>query len=178
MFVSGDEWIAWTPEGFYAASAAGESLMGWQINHGIEAPPSFYPAGRFHKTFYRPDVIRRVIDAGGAEPAAKLADAERGVEWRPLLLNHVLPPKVAIVAPVGRTTVRDATVEVQATARASGDEPVLSLRLFLDGRPGELKMVPANAQDTAKTVRETWNLPLTPECMRLLSKPIRPPAIR
>ncbi|MBL8792844.1 MAG: WD40 repeat domain-containing protein, partial [Planctomycetia bacterium] len=34
LFVAGSEWIAWTPEGYYAASAGGERLMGWQLNHG------------------------------------------------------------------------------------------------------------------------------------------------
>src|SRR5205085_1211586 len=33
LFVAGREWIAWTPEGYYAASAYGERLMGWLINN-------------------------------------------------------------------------------------------------------------------------------------------------
>src|SRR5262249_28623247 len=36
LFFAGNDWIAWTPEGYYAASANGERLMGWQINNGLE----------------------------------------------------------------------------------------------------------------------------------------------
>ena len=41
LFFAGDEWIAWTPEGYYAASVAGESLMGWHINRGPESMSEF-----------------------------------------------------------------------------------------------------------------------------------------
>src|SRR5262249_50935661 len=34
LFVAGNEWIAWTPRGYYAASPGGERLMGWQVNDG------------------------------------------------------------------------------------------------------------------------------------------------
>src|SRR5262249_46166339 len=30
------EWIAWTPEGYYAASVGGERLMGWHVNNGTD----------------------------------------------------------------------------------------------------------------------------------------------
>ena len=46
LFVAGDEWIAWTPQGYYAASLGGENLMGWHINNGLERMASFYPAAR------------------------------------------------------------------------------------------------------------------------------------
>ena len=36
LFVAGDDWIAWTPEGYYAASPGGENLMGWQVSNGPE----------------------------------------------------------------------------------------------------------------------------------------------
>ena len=34
LFFAGDDWIAWTPEGYYAASPGGENLMGWQLGNG------------------------------------------------------------------------------------------------------------------------------------------------
>ncbi len=44
LFVAGDEWIAWTPQGYYAASLGGENLMGWHVNNGLDRMASFYPA--------------------------------------------------------------------------------------------------------------------------------------
>lgn len=64
LFVAGDEWVAWTPEGYYAASLAGEALMGWHINQGPTQMAAYYPASQFHKSLYRPDVIRRLLAAG------------------------------------------------------------------------------------------------------------------
>src|SRR5262249_20397086 len=34
LYSAGDDWIAWTPEGYYAASPGGEKLIGWQVNNG------------------------------------------------------------------------------------------------------------------------------------------------
>jgi WD40 repeat protein len=76
LFFAGNDWIAWTPEGYYAASPGGEQLMGWHINNGPEAMGSYYPASQFRKTLYRPDVIRRLLDAGSLDRA--LADAAAG----------------------------------------------------------------------------------------------------
>jgi WD40 repeat protein/ribosomal protein S27E len=54
LFVAGNDWIAWTPQGYYACSAYGERLMGWQINNGPERLGSFHPAVRFRKSLYAP----------------------------------------------------------------------------------------------------------------------------
>src|SRR5262249_33851682 len=94
-----DEWIAWTPEGYYAASANGERLMGWQVSNGPTKMASFYPAAQFRKSLYRPDVVKRVLEAGSVEKALTLADKERGQATTPAQVAHVLPPRVTITSP-------------------------------------------------------------------------------
>jgi len=47
LFFAGEDWIAWTPGGYYAASANGERLMGWQVNKGPEALAEYYPRRSF-----------------------------------------------------------------------------------------------------------------------------------
>ena len=38
LFVtSDDEWVCWTPQGYYAASTGGEKYIGWHINQGIKS---------------------------------------------------------------------------------------------------------------------------------------------
>ena len=69
LFFAGDEWIAWTPKGYYAASSGGEQLTGWHINNGRDAMASYYPASQFRKTLYRPDVIKRLLDTGSLRKA-------------------------------------------------------------------------------------------------------------
>src|SRR5262245_37205381 len=76
LFVAGDDWVAWTPEGYYAASPGGERLMGWHVNNGPDAMATFYPAAQFRKSLYRPDVIKLLLRTGGVERALEVADAE------------------------------------------------------------------------------------------------------
>ena len=72
LFFAGDEWIAWTPEGYYAASPGGEKLMGWHLNHGADKMASFYRASQFRKSLYRPDVVKLIPTTGSTERAWRL----------------------------------------------------------------------------------------------------------
>jgi WD40 repeat protein len=62
--------IAWTPQGYYAASPGGEDLIGWHVNRGFDTAPDFYPASTFASTFRRPDIVRAALDIADA-PAPK-----------------------------------------------------------------------------------------------------------
>ena len=69
LFFARDDWIAWTPEGYYAASPGGERLMGWQVNNGVDKMATFHAAAQFRKSFYRPDVIKLLLKTGSVEKA-------------------------------------------------------------------------------------------------------------
>jgi hypothetical protein len=64
LFVAGEDWVAWTPESYYAASPGGEKLVGWQVDNGLDRIATWYPAAKFRDRFYRPDIIKHVLDAG------------------------------------------------------------------------------------------------------------------
>ena len=136
LFVAGTEWIAWTPEGYYASSTNGEQLMGWQVNNGHDAMASFYPASQFRKTRYRPDVIKRLLDAGSLDKALAEANAASGQHSQRTDVAQILPPKVAITTPtVAKLELNGNSLEVKAVASSVGDHAVTTLRLLLDGRP-------------------------------------------
>lgn len=136
LFVAGDEWIAWTPQGYYAASFAGERLMGWHINRGPETMSDFYPASHFHKSLYRPDVIRRLLDAGDLSRAIELADRERNEQTQVIRLTDILPAEVKITAPTeSHVETTDGKLTISATTQARQDQSVTSMRLLVDGRP-------------------------------------------
>ncbi len=46
LFVHSDgkRWVAFTPSGYYAASPAGEDLVGWQVDNGPDRAADFFPA--------------------------------------------------------------------------------------------------------------------------------------
>jgi WD40 repeat protein len=136
LFVAGEEWIAWTPQGYYAASFAGERLMGWHINRSPEAMSDYYPATYFHKSLYRPDVIRRLLEAGDLSKAIELADRERNEQTQVIRLTDILPAEVKITAPSeSRVETADGKVTIRATAQARENQTVTSMRLLIDGRP-------------------------------------------
>ena len=136
LFVGGDEWVAWTPEGYYAASPGGEQLMGWQVNNGPDAMGSFYPASQFRKALYRPDVIKRLLDAGSLDKALVDADAASGRDSRRTDVSQILPPKISITKPAtSQVQLTGKTLDVEAVAESVGANPVTEMRVLLDGRP-------------------------------------------
>jgi hypothetical protein len=136
VFFAGSEWIVWAGRGYYAASLGGERLMGWNIDNGPNSLASFYPARQFRATLHRPDVISRLLHDGNLQKALENADRERGLAQGEADVEEVLPPKVTVRAPALKgSKVMAATLEVEATARGGGKQPITALQLLMDGRP-------------------------------------------
>jgi WD40 repeat protein len=132
LFVSGADWVAWTPEGYYAASPGGEQLMGWYLDNGPEQMGTFHPAFQFRASLYRPDVIRLLLKAGSLEAALKEADKARNQASQLTDVSQVLPPRVVLEMDSPEP---GKPVKVRATAWSQGKHPVTALRLFVNGRP-------------------------------------------
>src|SRR5205823_3383704 len=75
LYIHGSDWIIWTDKGYYAATPGGERLMGWTVDNGIDKETTYYPAERFHKQMYRPDVVKLVLETGSVPEALKAANA-------------------------------------------------------------------------------------------------------
>jgi hypothetical protein len=164
LFVAGDEWVAWTPEGYYAASLAGESLMGWHINQGPTQLAAFYPASQFHKSLYRPDVIRGLLSSGDVYKSLELADAQRTIHSQKLAIADVLPPQITITSPSEpQIELHDSKLTIEASAKPADQDPITALRLIVNGRPyGEPKAVAAQPADPAAAIAEKWTVELPP----------------
>ena len=134
-FFAGQEWIIWTPEGYYASSPGGERLMGWQLNQGLEKMAYFYPAAQFRKSLYRPDVIRRIVHTGNVPLALEQADKERGKSTGPISVDKVLPPLVLITSPTQvKSVVHEPKIEIHVLAKSLA-HPITGLKLLVNGRP-------------------------------------------
>jgi WD40 repeat protein len=165
LFVAGDEWIAWTPDGYYAASPAGESLMGWHLNRGPESLADFYPASQFHKSLYRPDIIRRLLEAGNLSKAVELADRERQETTKVVRVADVLPAEVKITEPAAsRVEHTESQFTIRASAEPTNNQPVTSMQLVIDGRPwgAPRPVAPPGAGQPAAPVTEEWTVDLPP----------------
>jgi WD40 repeat protein len=72
-------WVAWNDtRGFYAASPAGDDIIGWQFNRGADQLAEFRSSRQCRAQFYRPDVVCRLVEEGGVSKALEVADMQRG----------------------------------------------------------------------------------------------------
>jgi WD40 repeat protein len=53
-------WVAWTPEGFYAATTGAYGALRWHVNHGLDAVGTTIPASSIPK-LRRPDALPLVL---------------------------------------------------------------------------------------------------------------------
>src|SRR5262245_997732 len=143
IFVASDnEWVAWTPEGYYAASLNGDRYIGWHVNRGVDQAAEYYGAGQFKSQFYRPDVVNEYLRTrGDLALALKTADEKRGGGFAaasnaaaPNILS-IIPPVVFIRSPKrDESAVENGILTVEAEAEAAPNTlPVSSLKVLLNG---------------------------------------------
>jgi WD40 repeat protein len=148
-------WVAWTPSGFYAASAGGADLIGWHVNNGKDAPADFFPASTFRAGLYRPDVIARVIDT--LDESQALDEADEAVAQREAMREesasaearqtsprpgrsggvsaNLYPPVVTLLSPLSGAAFDEAQITVRAQLRSPSHQPITSVQVLVDGRP-------------------------------------------
>lgn len=136
-----NEWVAWTPEGYYTASVNGDRYVGWHINRGEDRSALYYPASRFSKQFYSPEVVARYLQTGGdIDEAIRLVNAKRPrkkrVKETPVSdIREIIPPSVSFQIPSERdVTVYDDSIRVKAVARSLTKEPITDIWLLVNGR--------------------------------------------
>jgi hypothetical protein len=189
LYLSGQDWVVWTPEGYYAASPGGERLVGFTVDHGIDKGVSYYPAEQFRRQMYRPDVIKLVLEKGSVGAALKSANAAlvakkiaipRG-EASP---DKLLPPAVTLQV-VDQMKLPRVSVKVVAE-KGCTEQPIKSLRLLVDGRPlpNRQAMVAFEEGKEVTQHEATWQAELPPGkhklsvlarfSVRLLNGPGRP----
>jgi hypothetical protein len=124
---NGNEWIAWTPDGYYTSSVNGDNYIGWHINRGKDLAPDFYRAVQFDRILFRPDVVRGsfiTAQQTGARDATPLAGAEFSISG----LAKIAPPRLRVRAePVHGL---DAN-RPRAVLRIDGDKNALDMRDFV-----------------------------------------------
>ncbi|HKB41158.1 MAG TPA: caspase family protein [Gemmataceae bacterium] len=162
LFLAGRDWVAWTPEGHYGASAKGESLMGWLSNNGPDKLATYNPAAFFHQSLFNPGALRALWKSGGHLKRA-LAAASTGGDTVTLNVGKVLPPEVVIRSPTAAAQFGDKRVQVKAVATSKGDFPVTSIRLLVDGRPyrGSKGVIRMSAPKLGP-VEADWTVEVTP----------------
>jgi WD40 repeat protein len=75
LFVLADKqnWVAWTPEGFYGATPGAFGVLQWQVNHGFDAAPDTVPVSEIPR-LRRPDALALVLQELEIARALGIAD--------------------------------------------------------------------------------------------------------
>lgn len=158
LFVSEDnEWICWSPYGYYAASAGGEKYIGWQVNKGTDQLAEFFPAYAFRKKFLNPQLIKLIFKFGSFEKAMQEynlfeeddedekveenkevvkeeAEKEKKEEVKVIAIQETLPPSIQWLDPVEyRTVSSNPTMVIKA--RIVSQSQIQNIKLMVNGRP-------------------------------------------
>jgi WD40 repeat protein len=128
-------WVLWTPSGYYDASPGAEELIGWHVNNGKDQAADFFPVGQFRATYYRPDVISKILETGDEARALQLANEERGRKAQTTTVAQTLPPVVEIASPSDNSEISASEVTIRYSLRTPSGEAVTNIRALVDGRP-------------------------------------------
>jgi WD40 repeat protein len=165
LYVQGQDWIAWAPEGYYAATPGGEKLMGWTVDNGMSEMPTYHPVERFRKQFYRPDVIKLLLAKGNLKDALEAANLELkkqgiAVPEGQAELEKLLPPR-AFLQILDKANLPRLKVRASAVATVPS-QPVTALRLIVDGRPLPDGAGIKNFTPGVKQAEAEWTIDLPP----------------
>ena len=130
------EWVMWTPQGYFAASPAGASLIGWQINHGPEHEAEYITAAQLRKSLNRPDIVAKAIQFASAEGGGEAVAPARTSSLRDLLAKPV--PRFRIVSPAANATLAGATAQLELALEETPD-PVNLIRVYVNGAQVEAR---------------------------------------
>jgi hypothetical protein len=140
------KWVAWTPTGYYMASAGGEDLIGWHLNRGWTQEADFFPASRFSDRFNRPDIVKLVLKTRDEGEAVRQANEAAKRKTETASVAAKLPPVVTIRSPKPDATFDGVTIDVDFDVRSPSGLAVDRVDAQIDGRPVEARGVaPASA---------------------------------
>ena len=153
-----NEWVAWTPEGYYTASVNGDKYVGWHINQGENKSALYYPASRFSKQFYSPEIVAKYLETGGdIKEAIRLVNLERPrqkkIEKTTVSdIGNILPPAVFFQIPgQSEVTAQQSSIRIKAVAKAINNEPITDIWLLVNGRRiSESRGIGVKAQTSKK----------------------------
>lgn len=163
IFPVGRDWIAWSPQGYYACSPHGEQLLAWQVNSGINRMPQVYPAARFRPSMYQPAIIKYLIPAGTTSLAMAMAQKFDQALAQTSSVADVMPPEASFDEEITKETVIDQDIfTVKASARGTAKQPITTMRLMVDGRPFQGLKGIKRFETPAEVAETAWTVPVSP----------------
>lgn len=119
MFFADEDWIIWTPQGYFHSSPDGDRLVGWHVNQGQDKEARFVRARQLKQHLHSPEIVRRAIIMGSASEAAKEL---RATDRQLAELLRRKPPEFSVRLAEGVTAAEGfVAVEIVGAAEAGAD---------------------------------------------------------
>ena len=112
--LSGQEWLAVSPQGFFDGSSLGQRALDWKVGE------TYYRVDQFFKDFFRPGLVALLFS--GKEPIAKVST----------ILSLPSPPEVEILSPTSGAPISGTELEVELKVVDTGGG-ISDVRLFHNG---------------------------------------------
>jgi hypothetical protein len=156
----GRRWVAWTPQGYYDASAGADALIGWQVNRGRDQAADFFPVSQFRQHFYRPDVVSRMLDTLDVAEALRQADDAAGRPRKPPaepITRGLTPPVIELLAPHDGAPFDRPALTLTYLLRHRGATAEMSA--LVDGRPERVSPRTVQRTEEAEVCQVTVQMP-------------------
>ena len=161
LITKDDEWVLWSPRGYYDASYNGDRYIGWHVNRDRKRSAKFYKASQFKRELYRPFTIDRILELRDADRA--IATIGQATDQVPAPIDHredntlqqLTPPVVKIVSPKDGHTSTTEQLMVLAEVQRQNEAPV-TVRVEVNGLASVIKgaRVEALSDASVETYRQ------------------------
>ena len=167
------EWAYWTPRGYYAASANGDTLFGWLVNRGLNKLPRFFKAQQFRRKLERPDVMSKLLEAGSLDAALKAKGRDLPASSAIVLPQQIAQaPEVRIISPRPGEQAQGNTITVTAEVEIPAGVEIERVRAYASGAvaSGEPRVVEERAAEgeRPRVTVYAWDVGLPAEDQHLL----------
>ncbi len=161
LVTPGNDWVLWTPEGYFDASPGAGDLIGFHVNRGPQYSAQFLPVHQFRQQLYRPDIIDQVLERATVRETviavnATLPEAPAAIDLRQTdAINKFSPPQVRVLSPQPDTVTQDGSIHVLAEVISADGSPLTDVKLLVNGRPGAEKGIEILADDADNKTRRS-----------------------
>lgn len=131
-------WAVWTPQGFYDCSIDGEEFVGWHVNNAKDKEADFFPIARFRDTYFRPDILSKVLGKESVAVAVREADKESGETTKGVEIEKSPAVKIVIKSPENKTRIDGEKTMFDISVTTRGKTKVTALKFTVDGAESEI----------------------------------------
>jgi WD40 repeat protein len=173
----GRRWLAWSPDGIYAASVGADKLGGWHVNNAVDQAADFYPFSSVRERYYQPQTLVNALSVteqpapentaaklmASMETAQATTTGTRNTSETANLFPTEFPPRVLILSPKDGSSFSTPEIELSYQLRFHGKAEPSELRVMLDS----YLFKTIKAADQADPTQGTINLTLPPRTVEL-----------